>query len=165
MVDFPVWELCATLSEEKAEDIVQLCVLCNICNVLCVIESISSCGFVCCSCVQLPRETLRSLSRCLIWTAMERWTWRSLNRLDWHQQHVLLAADARKPAQNQHIKRDRSLEELAHIFILRFNNQSSFWLFYSDTHWLAIKVGSHTAVHQCDPFSKGTIDAVLSSLC
>lgn len=58
----------------KAENAVQL-----MCNDEVSIEHVSLCVFLSCG-VQLPRGTLKSLSRCLISMVMERWTWRSLNR-------------------------------------------------------------------------------------
>ncbi len=78
-----------------------------------------------CVCVQLPRGTLRLPSRCLIWTATERWIWRSLNRLVRDQQHVSHPTVTHKHTQNQHIRGDR------HTLLDCFNIYSSSWLHYS----------------------------------
>lgn len=64
-----------------------------------------------------------------------------------------------------HIKTDRSLKELAHAFVLIFNIQTSFLLYYSNAHWQAIKVGSHSDVCQSDIFLKGEWSLLCSAVC
>lgn len=101
--------------------------------------------FVCVSCgVKRPRGTLKLLSRCLISMVMERWTWRSLNRLAAllaYSCHAETCTEFGKPT-----SLDCPLISTVAPDCIKVT---------SNTQWQPIKVGPCIDIYPCDIVSEG----------